>query len=309
MQSSASFTYVINSSEEGKRLDVVLAKRPEIASRSFAQRLIKQGMVAIEDKKAGKSYRVSTGQNLAYELPEPKEAEVEAQNIALKIVYEDNDIAVINKPAGMVVHPSYGHWEGTLVNALLYHLKGLSSVGGVKRPGIVHRLDKNTSGLMLIAKNDEAHIALSDAIRKREVTRQYLAIVHGIFEEKKFSVEAPISRSTVDRKKMAVMAGGREAKTDAEVLEIFAKTSYLKLTLQTGRTHQIRVHLSYINHPVLGDDVYGRHDDASKYGITRPFLHAFRLSFSHPITNRKLEFEEKLPKELESVLENMRLTS
>ncbi len=309
MQSSASFTYAIKSSEEGKRLDIVLAKRPEIASRSFAQRLIGQGMVVIEDKKESKSYRVSAGQNLAYVLPEPKKADVEPQNIALEIVYEDNDIAVINKPAGMVVHPSYGHWEGTLVNALLYHLKGLSSVGGVKRPGIVHRLDKNTSGLMLIAKNDEAHIALSDAIKKREVTRQYLAVVHGVFEEKKFSIEAPISRSTADRKKMAVMAGGRGAKTDAEVLETFAKTSYLKLTLQTGRTHQIRVHLSYINHPVLGDDVYGRKDDASKYGINRPFLHAFRLNFTHPITNRKLEFEEKLPEELELVLENMRPTN
>ena len=306
MSKTTPFSYVIEPEEEGNRLDKVLAERPEIASRNFAQRLIEQGTVVIDDQKPSKSYKVSKGQKLAYEIPEPTKAEVEPQNIDLEIVYEDDDLAVINKQTGLVVHPSYGHWEGTLVNALLYHLKGLSNIGGIKRPGIVHRLDKNTSGLMIIAKNDKAHVALSEAIKNRAVTRQYKALVHGVFDEEKFSVEAPISRSTKNRKKMAVSSDGRYAKTDAQILERFAKNSLLKLTLHTGRTHQIRVHLSYIKHPIVGDSVYGRSEDEKQYGIDRLFLHAFRLSFTHPISKQKLEFEAELPEDLMLFLEKLR---
>jgi len=299
---TTSFTYKTTITDEGQRLDVVLASRPEVASRSFGERLIKNGLVSVDERAAGKSYRVSAAQVITYQIPDPKEAEVEPENIPLDIVYEDADLAVINKQAGLVVHPSYGHWEGTLVNALLFHLKGLSAIGGVKRPGIVHRLDKNTSGLMLIAKNDKTHIALSEAIKNRQVQREYLALVHGSFKEKTFQVEAPIARHPIERKKMAVQPNGRYAKTKAFVLEQFEDYAFLKLRLVTGRTHQIRVHLFYINHPVVGDATYGRIDDKEFLSLTRQFLHAFHLKLKHPTTGKELEFEAELPPELKEVL-------
>lgn len=299
----ATFAYTVQASEEGTRLDILLAKRPEIASRSFGERLIKNGLVSVDNKKVDKSFRVSGGQSVTYQIPEPEEAEVEPQDIPIKIIYEDNDLAVVDKPAGLVVHPSYGHWDNTLVNALLYHLKNLSTIGGVRRPGIVHRLDKDTSGLMLVAKNDNSHQVLSEAIKKREVVRDYLALVSGNFKEKRFSIEAPIGRSPKDRKKMAVVEGGRYAKTDAEVLKQYEKFTLLKLSLVTGRTHQIRVHLSYIGHPVVGDRVYGKADNS--LGLKRPFLHAYKLSFTHPITGKSMNFEIALPKELRKVLKEL----
>ncbi len=296
------FNYKVQADEEGQRIDALLARRPEVASRNFAQRLIKDGQVTVEGQKINKSFKVLAGQTIVYWVPDPQEAEVEPQNIPLEIIYEDDDLAVVNKQAGLVVHPAFGHWEGTMVNALLYHLKGLSAIGGVKRPGIVHRLDKDTSGLMLVAKNDKSHIALSEAIKERRVERQYLSLVEGVFEEKNFAVEAPIGRSPINRKKMAVMANGRYAKTNARVLKQFKKYALIKLSLVTGRTHQVRVHLAYINHPVVADPVYGKQNGDS-LGLTRHFLHAFRLSFHHPTTGQNMEFEAGLPKDLEEALE------
>lgn len=303
MAKTTSFTYKVKPLEEGMRLDSLLAKRPEIASRSFAQRLIENGFVSVDEKKVGKSFRVLADQKIKYQMPEPEKAEVEPQNIPIRIVYEDNDLAVVDKPSGLVVHPSYGHWDNTLVNALLYHLKNLSTIGGVRRPGIVHRLDKDTSGLMLVGKNDEAHIVLSADIKERKVERKYFALVLGTFEENKFSIEAPIGRHPVDRKKMAVRAEGRYAKTDAKVLRRFEKYTLLEIKLVTGRTHQIRVHLSYISHPVAGDTVYGNVD--ANLGLKRPFLHAFSLHFKHPITRKDLNFKSELPKDLQTVLKKL----
>ena len=306
MPKHTSFTYKTQADDDGIRLDTILARRPQICSRSFAQRLIKEGLVQIDSQQLNKSFKANVGQIITYQVPDPQEAELEPQNIELEIIYEDRDLAVINKAAGMVVHPSYGHWEGTLVNALLYHLKGLSAIGGVKRPGIVHRLDKDTSGLMLVAKNDRAHIALSQAIKERQVERKYLALVQGDFNEKVFSIEAPIARDPVNRKKMAVISNGRYSKTNARVIKRFPKYSLLQLSLITGRTHQIRVHLSYINHPVIADEVYGRLSSGKELGLERHFLHAFFLHFFHPVSGEQLEFEASLPEDLQSALNNIK---
>lgn len=302
---SAVFTYKIQLFEDGKRVDLVLAVRPEISSRSFAQHLINKGLVRLNQDIVNKSQKVKEGQKLVYELPDPQEAELEPQDIPINILFEDADIAVVDKRAGLVVHPSYGHWEGTLVNALLFHLKGLSSIGGIKRPGIVHRLDKDTSGLMIVAKNDKAHIVLSEDIKERRVTRSYSALARGKFEEKAFSIEAPIARDPVSRKKMAVQADGRYAKTNAVVIEEFEKYTLLQLSLVTGRTHQIRVHLAYIGHPIAGDKVYGRIKDVKELGLNRQFLHAYKLSFKHPVTGKQLDFESSLPEDLEEVLHKL----
>lgn len=305
MAEPSKFSYIVQAEEEGKRLDLVLAKRPEIASRSFAQRLIKNKNVRIDDTIINKSYKVKNGQTLKYSIPAPEEADVEPENIKIEIVYEDNDLAVINKPAGLVVHPSYGHWEGTLVNALLYHLDGLSTIGGIKRPGIVHRLDKLTSGLMLVAKNDFSHIELSKAIKERKISRMYLALVYDRFKEDKFSIEAPIGRHQNERKKMTVRADSRYAKTNAKVIKQYKDYALLELSLVTGRTHQIRVHLSYIKHPIVGDDIYGRKKSKKSLGLNRPFLHAYKIRFNHPKTGKRLEFEKGLPGELTEALESI----
>ncbi len=305
MAEPSKFSYIVQAEEEGKRLDLVLAKRPEIASRSFAQRLIKNKNVRIDNTIINKSYKVKNGQTLKYSIPAPEEADVEPENIKIEIVYEDNDLAVINKPAGLVVHPSYGHWEGTLVNALLYHLDGLSTIGGIKRPGIVHRLDKLTSGLMLVAKNDFSHIELSKAIKERKISRMYLALVYDRFKEDKFSIEAPIGRHQNERKKMTVRADSRYAKTNAKVIKQYKDYALLELSLVTGRTHQIRVHLSYIKHPIVGDDIYGRKKSKKSLGLNRPFLHAYKIRFNHPKTGKRLEFEKGLPGELTEALESI----
>ncbi|TET54942.1 MAG: RluA family pseudouridine synthase [Actinobacteria bacterium] len=305
MAEPSKFSYIVQAEEEEKRLDLVLAKRPEIASRSFAQRLIKNKHVEIDGTIINKSYKVKYGQTLTYSIPVPEVADVEPENIKIEIVYEDDDLAVINKPAGLVVHPSYGHWEGTLVNALLYHLDGLSTIGGIKRPGIVHRLDKLTSGLMLVAKNDFSHIELSKAIKERKVSRMYLALVYDRFKEDKFTIEAPIGRHQNERKKMTVRADSRYAKTNAKVIKQYKDYTLLELSLVTGRTHQIRVHLSYINHPIVGDDIYGRKKSKKSLGLNRPFLHAYKISFNHPKTGKRLEFEKGLPDELIEALESI----
>ena len=239
-------------------------------------------------------------------IPEPEVLSYEAENIPLDIVYEDDDVAVINKPQGMVVHPSAGHHSGTLVNALMYHMTKLSSINGVIRPGIVHRIDKDTSGLLMVAKNDQAHELLAAQLKDHSSKRRYLAIIHGNLLNDRGVIEAPIGRNPKDRKKQAVIAGGKHALTHFEVLERFGEFTLVNLTLETGRTHQIRVHMAYIGHPVAGDPLYGPKN------VLKPnhgqFLHAEILGFKHPTSQEWLEFEIEPPKLFKSTLEKLRVT-
>ena len=307
-------TYTAEKDDVGKRLDVLLSEIADI-SRSAAAKLIEDGCVTVSSKNTSKKYLVKLGDIIDYFPPELKEATAIAEDIPLDIVYEDNDIIVINKPSGMVVHPAPGNYTGTLVNALLYHCKGsLSGIGGVIRPGIVHRIDKDTSGLLVVAKNDEAHLALSEQMAYHGVVREYHAIARGGFKNDAGTVDLPIGRHPVDRKKMAVLpitsAGAKEAVTHYEVLERFQSASYLKLFLETGRTHQIRVHMAHLGHPLIGDEVYAtnkiRFEKLHDKLLDGQMLHARALTFMHPKTNEKMHFECDLPKNFEHVLKILR---
>ncbi len=289
---------------EGLRLDLFLAKKLPAISRSTLQKIIDGERVKVDGKVKNKSsYRLSHDQTVEVDIPAPKRTEVCAEEIALDVVYEDSDLIVINKPAEMVVHPAQGHKSGTLVNALLHHCKDLSGIGGVERPGIVHRLDKETSGLMVVAKNDLAHEKLSNMFQDRTVTKKYLALVHGTVKEDEGTISAPIGRSTSDRKKMAVIQittpdqekanakrprklKSRTAVTHFKVLRRDKDTTLLELKLETGRTHQIRVHLSHIHHPIVGDRIYGLKKDKTPAMA----LHSYYLSFAHPRTGKIMEF-------------------
>ncbi len=303
--------YIANETDSGKRLDAYCAEYADI-SRSNAARLIDEGCITVSGKSEPKKYAVKAGDEIEITLPEVKEAEAVAENIPLDVIYEDDYIIVINKPSGMVVHPAPGNYSGTLVNALLYHCKdSLSGVGGVMRPGIVHRIDKDTSGLLVVAKCDEAHNALSEELKYHGIVREYRALVCGGFKDDSGTVDYPIGRHPVDRKKMAVITSGdhtaREAVTHYEVLERFGGISYLALKLETGRTHQIRVHMSYIGHPLLGDEVYSKNKTQFEKKHPSLFsgqaLHAKRLTLTHPITKERMTFECELPKEFEKALE------
>ncbi|MBQ3078785.1 MAG: RluA family pseudouridine synthase [Clostridia bacterium] len=280
----------VDESNSGVRLDVFLSDGWEI-TRSRASALIKEGEVQVNgvvQTKAG--LIVKTGDEIAFEPREARPAHVEAQDIPLSIVYQDEDLAVVFKPSGMVVHPAAGNYDGTLVNALLMHLDGLSGIGGEIRPGIVHRIDKDTSGLLLVAKNDKSHLALSNQIAAHDIERAYQAILIGRMKTLSGDVDAPIGRHPSDRKKMAIVKGGREARTHFEVLEELNKATYVKCVLSTGRTHQIRVHMASLGHPVLGDPVYG--PKKSPYPVEGgQLLHAYRLGFSHPTTGKTMLFE------------------
>lgn len=288
----------------GLRLDSWLSERPEIPSRTFVQHLIELGLVSVNDNKVTKHYQLKLDDQVSVTIPPSREMEVLPENIPLNIIYEDGDMIVLSKPAGKVVHPAHGHHTGTLVNALLAHTKDLSGIGGVKRPGIIHRLDKDTSGLMIVAKNDFSHLALSKALKERAVKRVYLALVHGQVPVDSGVIEIPIGRSEQARKKMAVLQRkSREAVTSFRVKKRFAKYTLLELALGTGRTHQIRVHLSFIGHPVVGDQTYGRRKTDSEFGLKRQFLHAYRLEFVHPRSGKELKFEDELPEDLQKVLD------
>ena len=306
-------TWHVADGEAGERLDAHVGARAGGLSRSRAATLIESGDVTVNGRPAKKSSTVVAGDVIRLKVPEPEESSVEAEDIPLRIVHEDEDLLVIDKPAGLVVHPAPGHRSGTLVNALLHHVKDLSGIGGVKRPGIVHRLDKDTSGLLLIAKHDESHRALSDALKRRDIQRRYLAAAWGHIEEEKMTVDAPLARSRNDRQKMAVLEGGRRAVTHFRRLERWLAADLLEARLETGRTHQIRVHLLSIGHPIVGDPVYGGGAARGQSGplrawaaelqrrTPRQFLHAWRLGFVHPRTGETLKFEAKLPPELERV--------
>ncbi|NQI33912.1 RluA family pseudouridine synthase [Streptococcus suis] len=286
----------------GVRLDKALADLTEL-SRSVANEQIKAGQVLVNGQAKKAKYSVQAGDVISYQVPEVEEIDYVAEDIPLEIVYQDTDVAVVNKPQGMVVHPSAGHTSGTLVNALLYHVKDLSGINGVLRPGIVHRIDKDTSGLLMIAKNDEAHTRLAEELKAKKSLRKYIAIVHGNLPNDRGMIEAPIGRSEKDRKKQAVTAKGKEAVTRFQVLERFGDYTLVELTLETGRTHQIRVHMAYIGHPVAGDEAYGPRKTLKGQG---QFLHAQTLGFTHPRTGELVEFTADAPAIFKETLEKLR---
>ena len=288
--------------DSGNRLDKALADLTTL-SRSQANEEIKKGTVLVNGKAAKAKYAVKVGDVITYEIPEDEILDYEAEDIPLDIIYEDEDVAVINKPQGMVVHPSAGHTSGTLVNALMYHIEDLSTINGVVRPGIVHRIDKDTSGLLMIAKNDTSHKALAEELKDKKSLRKYLAIVHGNLPNDRGMIEAPIGRSEKDRKKQAVTAKGKEAVTRFQVLERFGNYTLVELTLETGRTHQIRVHMAYIGHPVAGDPLYGPRKTLKGQ---RQFLHARTLGFTHPRTGEVMTFTAEAPAIFQERLEELR---
>lgn len=282
----------------GQRLDVYIAERERI-SRSAAQKLIESGAVTVNGEEKAKNYRLREGDIVECELPEPVPADAQPEDIPLDIVWEDDSLLVVNKPKGMVVHPAPGHPSGTLVNALLYHCgKSLSGIGGVLRPGIVHRIDRDTSGLLCVAKTDEAHESLARQLASRTLQRRYRAVVIGNIKNESGTVSAPVGRHPVDRKKMAVVPGGRAAVTHYKVVERYRGYTQLALQLETGRTHQIRVHMAHIGHPVLGDPVYGRKtkwERAHEELLCGQCLHAKSLELIHPKTGEQMHFDSPLP--------------
>lgn len=285
--------------EGGKRLDLYIVENTEL-TRTRIQQLIKDQNIIINEKKTKSSYKVESGDIIDILIPEEKEIDLLPENIDIKILYEDNDIAVIDKPAGLVVHPSHGHESGTLVNAVMYHIKDLSGINGEIRPGIVHRLDKDTSGLIIIAKNDKAHTKLSDMFKNSDVKKTYLAILKGKINKDSGRLETLIGRDSKDRKKMAVVKeNGKTAITNFQVLDKNEKFSLVKVNIETGRTHQIRVHMKSIGYPILGDKTYGRESNTVK----RQMLHAYKLEFIHPITEKTVEITSELPEDFKIVLD------
>ncbi len=292
----------------GIRIDKYLNEINEDYTRSFVQKMIEEGNVTVNGKAVKASYKLKKNDVIDVEEIENTELEVGAEDIPLDIVYEDEDIIIVNKAKGMVVHPGNGNYTGTLVNALLFtHKDKLSAINGVVRPGIVHRIDKDTSGIIVVAKNDKAHKTLSSAFKVHNITRKYVAVVKGIVEKDNIKIDLPIGRSTTDRIKMAVTEkNSREAITHIKVLKRFYESGYtlVEAKLETGRTHQIRVHMSYIGHPLLGDDTYGL--QKNEFGISGQVLHAKTLGFNHPTTGEYIEFEQEEPEEFEEILNKLK---
>ena len=303
-------TFKADVTDIGKRIDVFVAEREGI-TRSASQKVLADGGITVNGRPIKKNYKISENDVVEVELPEPTELDCVPEDIPVDIVYEDEYLAVVNKPKGMVVHPAPGNYTGTLVNALLYHMKGrLSSINGVIRPGIVHRIDKNTSGLLMIAKTDEAHLGLAEQIKDHSFERVYEAILVGNLKENEGRIDAPIGRHPEDRKKMAIVKDGREAVTHYRVLERFSGFCHVEYTLETGRTHQIRVHSKSVGHPVLGDTLYGagktKFETQNKSIIEEQTLHARTLGFIHPVTGEKLSFTSDLPEYFDTLLTKLR---
>lgn len=295
----------ITENEAGQRADVVLAAMLEL-TRSNMQKLLDEGRAVKGTKVIKSNYKVKLGDEIIVTLPEPQPLDVQPENIPLDIIYEDEDVVVVNKARGMVVHPAAGNYSGTLVNALLYHCKNLSGINGVIRPGIVHRLDKDTSGIMICAKNDAAHVSLSEQIQSKTAQRTYLAVVRGNIKTDSGVIETQISRDKDDRKKMAVVKeGGRNAITEYEVVERFGKYTIVRCKLKTGRTHQIRVHMEYLGYPLVGDPKYS--PMKTPFSINGQALHSLTLAFDHPRTGERMEFEAKLPEDLHKIVTRLRL--
>lgn len=297
---------VVQQTDAGKRLDSYLSEQLDGITRSMAQSWIEQGHVTLAARKsAKKNYKVSAGEQICVQIPQPQTVEIVPQDIPLDIIYEDDDIIVVNKARGMVVHPAAGNWDGTLVNALMFHCgERLSGINGVIRPGIVHRIDKDTSGLLVVAKNDLAHQSLAEQIACHSAAREYQAIVVGAPRQDRGTIDQPIGRHKIDRKKMAIVADGRPAITHYQVLERFRGYSHMAFQLETGRTHQIRVHMASIGHPIIGDPLYGMKKDRFSY-LDGQCLHAFRLTLQHPRSGANMTFEAPLPTYFTTILEKM----
>ncbi len=288
----------------GERLDKFIADNSDI-SRSYAAKLCTDGLVTLNGKPLEKKYKITGGEEITIDVPEPEELSAEPEDIPLDIVYEDSDVIVVNKPQGMCVHPAPGNESGTLVNGLAYYCGNeLSAINGVIRPGIVHRIDKDTSGLIVAAKNNEAHLKLSEQLKERKAMRKYVALVNGNIKEDSGTVNKPIGRNPSDRKKMAVVRGGREAITHFNVLERFGQYTLVECILETGRTHQIRVHMASIGHSIVGDSVYGIKKE--RFNLQGQLLHAKTIGFIHPATGKMMEFTSEIPDYFKSVLENLR---
>lgn len=301
--------FTVSEQDDKIRLDVCLCKQPDIHSRSYAQLLIKNGNVFINDIPAAKSFLVHAGDLIKVVIPNTKPTSLEPEYAPLEIIFEDDDLLVVSKPAGLVVHPSAGHETGTLVHFLLGHVQGLSVIGGVERPGIIHRLDKDTSGLMIVAKNDRTHIDLAAQIANKECEREYIALVVGNIKQDSGFIDAPVGRSLGDRKKMGVRSDGRNARTEFSIIERFGDYTLIRVRLATGRTHQIRVHMSFIKHPVAGDIQYGSKKSAASLCLERQFLHAETLKFRHPSSGKSMVVTDTLPADLEEVLGRLRSAS
>ncbi len=299
-------TFIVKEEEQGNRIDSYLTKQKKDFSRVAIQRLIEEKKILVNNKPTKASYKIQKDDEITVEKEEPKEVEIKAQNIPIEVIYEDKDIIVVNKPKGMVVHPANGNPDGTLVNSLMAICKdSLSGIGGEIRPGIVHRIDKDTSGILIVAKNDKAHINLSEQIKNHEVKKTYIAMVRGIVKEKEATIKMPIGRSTKDRKKMSVTKNGKEAITHFKVMERYPKhnCTLLEVKIETGRTHQIRVHLAEIGYPIIGDMVYS--NGKNEWGIEGQCLHAKSLVFKHPTTGKEMFLEAELPEYFKEMISGM----
>lgn len=303
---SEPFFVTVEKEEAGVRIDKLLCARLDGLTRSHIQKLIEEGCVCVGGVFVKANYKIKEGDKISVTMPELKEPEITAENIPLDIVYEDDDMLVVNKPQGMVVHPAVGNYSGTLVNALLYHCgDSLSGINGEKRPGILHRIDKDTSGLLMVAKNDAAHIGLSEQIKAHSLTRAYKALVHGGFSVDGGVIDAPIGRHPTDRKRMTVTEhNSREAVTHYRVIERLGAYTFIECILETGRTHQIRVHMSKNGHPIVGDKTYGVKKES--FNLDGQLLHAYKIGFIHPIKREYMEFESKLPEYFEKALCGLR---
>jgi 23S rRNA pseudouridine1911/1915/1917 synthase len=295
---------IINCLEDGPRIDSYISGCFEDISRSYVQKLIEDKQILVNDKTIKSNYKVRKGDRIRVSIPSPTVLEIEPEDIRLDILYEDEDLIVVNKPQGMVVHPAVGNLSGTLVNALLKHCSTLSGINGVIRPGIVHRIDKDTSGVLVVAKNDLSHRNLSEQIKEHTVTRKYIALLEGVIKSDKGTIEGSIGRHKSDRKKMDIVEDGRHAVTHFTVLERFKNYTLIEARLETGRTHQIRVHMSHMGHPVVGDPVYGI--KKQRFNLKGQALHAAVLGFLHPRTGEYMEFDAPLPDYLKSLIEKIR---
>ncbi len=300
--------FIVAPEEAGVRIDRYLSDQCQDISRSYLQKLLKEQSVLVEEKPVKSNYKVNAGDRISLTLPEIREPEIMPEEIPLDIVYEDKDIILINKPKGMVVHPAAGHYSGTLVNGLMSHCRSeLSGINGVMRPGIVHRIDMDTTGVLIVCKNDMAHNSISEQLKEHSITRKYAAIAHGVIKDDEGTINAPIGRHPIDRKKMSINEkNGREAVTHYRVLERFRQFTYIECQLETGRTHQIRVHMASIGHPLLGDSVYG--PAKCPFRLTGQTLHAGVLGIIHPRTGEYMEFTAPLPDYFEELLRKLRLT-
>ena len=298
------YKYIVKNESQGKRLDKYVTEQNTEITRTAVQRLIDEKNILVNGKEQKASYKVNENDVVEVEVPEPKKIEIKAEDIPIELIYEDSDIVVVNKPKGMVVHPGNGNLDGTLVNAIMAKCEGsLSGIGGEIRPGIVHRIDKDTSGLLIVAKNDKAHVNLSEQIKEHKVKKTYIALVRGVVKENEATIDMPIGRSKTDRKKMAVCKDGKNAVTHIKVLKRWEHYTLLQVNIETGRTHQIRVHLSYIGYPIIGDYTYS--NGKNEFGVVGQCLHAQKLEFKHPTTNKIMELEAPLPEYFQEIIQKL----